>query len=194
MLLACGVMSSQYFAWWMFATPDEKAWIRRVLIGVVFLLLGLGRVLVMGITEARGIKGAGTRGHVGVAVAVGAVLISGSLLHNARLVVDRPTLEFDAANAAASWIREQPPSSRFFGFGWWSAPVLSTYSGRDFLDLDTFDVCDLRATGDYLVLDRYVTKIAFPDPPFDHLRVVGIDSVEFGDDTSIWQIVPAVEC
>ena len=39
MLLACGVMSSQYFAWWMFATPDEKAWIRRVLIGVVFFAL-----------------------------------------------------------------------------------------------------------------------------------------------------------
>ena len=191
--LGLAVMITAYLLWWFFVTPDQKAWLRRIIIALLFLMIGLAHLVAHGAAEAKRDRFQMRPELLGCALAL-ALLVAGPAAHNARLIVKNDDTELRVANAAADFVRAAPPDARFFGLGWWSAPVISAYSERDFLDLSIFDTCTLRPEGDYLVLDRYATLIAFREPPLDQFRVTGVEVTTFSKDTSIWHIAPPADC
>ena len=185
-------MVSSYFMWWFFITPDAKAWLRRVLIALVLLTIALAHLVAHAAAEQRRERVVRPE-LLGCALALG-LLVIGPGAHNARLTVQSNDAELQVVNSAAEFVRSAPADARFFGLGWWSAPVISAYAERDFSDLSIFDTCTLRPEGEYLVLDRYTTLIAFHEPPLDHFHVTGVEVTTFSDDTSIWHIAPPADC
>ena len=74
--------------------------------------------------------------------------------------VERAQADLDQL-AVAQAIRELPPDAKIFGWGWWKAPVLALFSGREIMDFyrwrpDMIDALPRK----YLVLDATVKAYA----------------------------------
>ncbi|MGA0894493.1 MAG: ArnT family glycosyltransferase, partial [Ilumatobacteraceae bacterium] len=154
-MVQCGLLafSACYFAWWILVTPDEKARLRRVIIGIVVLL-----VLVAMLVADSETRRESTRPVLALA---GLMLIAGTVVENARVVLAQDRQRLVQTEAAAEWVRGLSPSARLYGVGWWQAPAVSAYSQRGFYDLYDVDRCLLDPARDYFVIDEYSRTIAF---------------------------------
>jgi MFS family permease len=184
-----------YFVWWFFITPDEKAWYRRVIVAIFLFLLGLFHLLVVAAADRAESRATVARRLSAPVLVVVLLLVVGPLTRITHEILHPNTTELDTVVAAAAWVNSKPAGDRFFGYDFWSAPVISSYANRDFLDLKQVDGCSLRVGHDYLVLDRYATTLGFPGGfNFASRKVAPITEVKFGDNTSIWEIGPAATC
>lgn len=200
-LLSYGLI---YVVWWMAATPTEKAWLRRITIGLFALVLAGTLLLVAhfrAILAARPSVPRLARDpsvYAGVALLAVLVLIALPTVKQS-IERDRSRTELSAAEElSAEVLRLSEDGAEFFGVGWWSAPVISLYSTVGMENLQSTDICgaDRQTFTDdadsFLVWDRYAEGIVgkvppeWPDVAFEETGI----STRAG---TLWRIVPASE-
>lgn len=169
------LFAEMYFVWWLAVTPTEKAWLRRIVIGIIALALA---AIITGMVFTRVFPAAGPgwwRLPLGLAASVTAALLLLQLVPTAVRTVATAAPDYDGTDAlsdlAGDVERLSNEGAVFYGVGWWSAPAVSVYSGVDFGDLQRTDPCsaklnDAAEEGDaYLVWDFYARSLANePDP------------------------------
>jgi hypothetical protein len=145
-----------YLVWWMGVTPTEKAWLRRIYIGLACLGtisaiawgLALRGMLEHSNTAARRILCAALCLSVAVLYAqfvIGALRAPALPAHSEEVKL---TLE------AAERVRQMDPDDLVFAYGWYAAPTIALHSGREFIDLSDWPIGRYPGHRAYLVADR----------------------------------------
>lgn len=171
------VFAEYYFVWWLAITPTEKAWLRRATIGIFALLLAVGLVAALAISLLR--RSAQLTLPVRAAAGLVAVLSVLAVAFVGWPTAGRTYRSFTTGASAEAGLVElagdvdrlSDDGAQFYGIGWWSAPVVSLYSGVDFGDLYSSDICSPEALeafsdGDaYLVWDFYAEALSNTHDP-----------------------------
>jgi hypothetical protein len=174
LLGALALIAILYATWWMFITPTEQAWLRRILNGLV--LQEVIAILIMSSAarlawktfapRAESVKQAiYSKWHAVMHVAIIFMLGTSTffLFMRGQVLFLRPP---SAAAYAAELemfevVHDLPAQARIFGFGWWQAPVIALFSGRNIDDLEQWRIDDVVALPDkYIVMDQYALAIA----------------------------------
>jgi hypothetical protein len=146
-----------YLVWWFAVTPTERAWLRRLLIGLVVVNLLYALLAVVFVRQAR--DAAPRRpfrsvpaGAVALLVVVGALFGAPKVWRGLDSMVTRNP-QVDAIEDAARAIRNGSPELRYWGEGWWSSPVVSLVADVPFRNMGNVHPCTLDAERDVLVWD-----------------------------------------
>ncbi len=149
-----------YFIWWIFISPTDRAWHRRIMPGiilyeicfVVLLFLIYEFYIKKRIKNKKFIKTFSLSASIFLICLSGYYLIAGE---NIRISFN-DTEEKRQIMQVARYMTTFPSDSEFFGFKWWQAPVISFASGKVFKDFFLSE--EMKTAGDkqnkYLVLDR----------------------------------------
>ncbi|GAA1963149.1 hypothetical protein GCM10009798_23780 [Nocardioides panacihumi] len=176
LLVLASVYAGGYLAWWLAVTPTEKAWLRRVAIGLVAFAVACLVLAGVVIDRLRARNGEGrlSRGVVWfAALATTAALVLGvfAVKPTARGIIDSARADqnsatLTAARAAGKHAHELAASgATLYGIGWWSAPAVSLYGNVSLQDLSTVkDPCVVTKQDAYVVWDWYAMNIANPVP------------------------------
>ncbi|HEY8525564.1 MAG TPA: hypothetical protein VIL48_11400 [Acidimicrobiales bacterium] len=205
-LLVTAVMAVSYIGWWMLLVPERKAWIRRILPGlllldVVYLLLApwvmrAGRAAWArwrdrsGPAFARRAPALALAGALALAAVTALPYAAGKLTSNGGDLVAGEPEWLDATRAAAAYV-ESHDEQRFYGDEWWSAPVVSLMSGVDFYNLGDTPSCSLDPARDRLVWDYDAKTRLRPEPWTRSGRLVFEEVATFGEYVSIYAVGPA---
>ncbi|MEM5340216.1 hypothetical protein [Paraburkholderia azotifigens] len=157
-----------YFFWWMFISPTAMTWLRRILDGLVLLQCLVVVALVAGwprrpdphmLSSARE-----PRGNVVLVVAlIPAIACSLLLARNGESLTRQPQVPDYALTMykMADTVRALPADATIFGTGWWQAPVVSLFSGRQFENFEHWRTDRINAVHDkYFVTDMYTEGIS----------------------------------
>lgn len=149
-----------YFVWWIFITPTDRAWHRRIMPGIILYEICFVVLLfvVYRLFEKNSIKG--KKVFKLLPALAGLLFFAGAgygLLKTENIKISfKETKEKTEIMQAARYMTTFPAGSVFFGFKWWQAPVISFASGKVFRDFFLSD--EMKITGEkkdkYLVLDR----------------------------------------
>lgn len=157
-----------YFAWWLLVTPTEKAWHRRIFNGL--LLLAIAAPLLF--DQVRRRLPESRIAALVAALPILALIYSGLVNFrffetDNRWAAFRQTVEF---------MRAAPQTARFYGFGWYSAPVFSLYSGRRVHDLNVRkQFIDANDGEHYLLVDANMIHVGVRERALrnlDHRTVI----------------------
>lgn len=121
-----------YLGWWLSLTPDSKAWLRRILDGVI--CANLGAALAIATLNRR-------RGYI--AIGMRAVLIAAPLimmLVTTWRVLHTPFPDVTQIRQTVARVRQIPDDAYLFGIGWGSSPLIALLSGRHLLDFNDIPV------------------------------------------------------
>lgn len=184
-----------YLVWWLFMTPTEKAWLRRVIIGWVVMMVALLVVAGISWTSAR-IRWPETRfrhARVPAAVATFAVGVvyagpaAALAAKNYDTYTEPPTTRENDVAAVVQYVEELGVRGDMpCGLHWWGAPVISLYADLPFCNLEQINPCTVPYRGllesgrVFLVWDRYAQAIIAATPPeraaFTYSRVASPSS------------------
>lgn len=164
-LLACGASASGYFLWWLFITPTDMAWLRRILDGVLLQEILLVTVFFAclstlwlkppALTLPRKLLAAGAAAIL--VLCAFPVFILGQTLTSPPMATQADHDELRLAQD----LKQLPTNAVLFGFGWWKAPVLTLFSGRTLMNFDHWDSASINALPvKYLVVDEYSQALA----------------------------------
>lgn len=192
LLVLASVYAGGYLAWWLAITPTEKAWLRRIAIGLVALALAC--LLLVGIvsdglrrrptTSARpralfACAGALTAATVILGVVV-AVPTTRDIVNAAgdKTAGDKSAANLSAAEDAGAAARALAnEGATLYGWGWWSAPAVSLYGDVPLRDLSAgVQPCDVASQDAYLVWDWYAINIVGPVPHISGFKVTRVPS------------------
>lgn len=129
-----------YFGWWLLITPTEKAWGRRIIIGLLLLewlscikgfyifdwLVEKGKLSIS--RSAKAIAETVICGFAIIFVSFGMQVYNGDAKKGA----------VELAQVVQQKARDE--QAVICGNGWWQAPTISFYSGVDFADLSELDL------------------------------------------------------
>jgi hypothetical protein len=191
-----------YWAWWLVVTPTEKAWLRRILIGLLLMSVAYALLAGAAIERARTVRldSARTRAVISAAALVGVVAVgflawsaATTARHTFRTFASPSDDTQQAITVAVDHAEElEGDGATLFGGGWWSAPVVSLFADAPLEDLTQLDACSpedqtLLASGKaILVWDWYAMRIVGPTP---HQN--GFEFVPLGTPSSyagFWQL------
>ncbi len=198
LLIWLATYAGLYLVWWFFITPTEKAWLRRLVIGLV--ALAIMYVLEVALAVARVRDRTGTGGPAGVnpaGVILAAALLAAGLitmpvaLRNLRLIEAGQADFLADAQAAGQWVNQASQGATAYGIGWWSAPVVSLEAGVGLGNLSTVDPCEV-GPEDVVVWDYYARGIASPEPALSGYEFE-LDRT-FGNYATMYRIVSLKEC
>lgn len=135
-LLALTMVSVFYLVWWMAITPTEKAWLRRIYIGLTCLSIissiSLAKLMSIALTQHRPITRVASAGLC-------LVLLFAYLPFVARALKSPVSFqrseELSRTLEVADLIKRLQQEDLVFASGWYAAPTLAIYSGREFIDL-----------------------------------------------------------
>lgn len=157
-----------YFGWWLFITPTQKAWFRRIING--YILLEVSVIVVLFFINTYILQNLNLKKNnfvkfssiflINLFFVVIFVLLPTKLTNFNISFMDS---EFKKNTEKASiFMNTLPPQSKFFGFGWWQAPILSFESKKVFFNLD-FDVHMSEPgikSNKFLIIDSFAQKTA----------------------------------
>ena len=153
-----------YFFWWLLIGPTYMAWLRRIMNGLllqqILLILSIGA---LGEAYRRSQKLALPMRLLSATLAASLLVAEGYLTWNGDLVVHPPALDEAGIDqlAVAQAMRDLPPDAKIFGWGWWKAPQLALFSGREIMDYYRWAPATIDALPHkYLVLDATVKSMA----------------------------------
>lgn len=147
-------VAALYLLWWIAITPTIMMWLRRVMLGLLFVQLTLIFLAMHGLRQRR--VGAKLAGGLLLMLAVG-ISASGQLLWHRP---DRSTgLIGDQQFFHA--VANLPSEALIFGSGWWQNPVTALVSGRKMQNEEawTNERFQQAAKEGYWVFDRYATTL-----------------------------------
>ncbi len=111
-----------YFVWWLLVTPTEKAWPRRIFNGLLLVAIAAPIVLRQAWQSLRE--------NPGQASVVMLPIVALAYAGLANLQLTSLDNRHSAVENVVEFMRNSPQHARFYGYGWYSAPVFSLYSGR----------------------------------------------------------------
>lgn len=166
-------ISLAYIIWWIFITPTEQAWLRRILNGLILqqvIAVYAAYILIKRVrAELEKRQEEGTKKFLKIlkhsVFIAGFILISISILFfsvNGQVLTrsTKPSKEILEETAIANIIRQLPVEAKIFGAGWWQAPVLALFSGRDIDNIEAWDKNALSELSEkYLVFDLYALAL-----------------------------------
>ena len=185
-----------YAAWWLAVTSTEKAWLRRITIGL--LALALAGVLLTWLVAKATITRTGPTAirltAVALAAVVGLVLVLVAVATVPRNVrwMTAPSEAEGLTELATAVAELDEVGAELYGLGWWSAPVVSLYSGVDLENLGTTAVCEspvrevIESGSAFLIWDQYAQGLRSPEPSFRGVTFVATDVVTYYG--TIWQV------
>jgi hypothetical protein len=184
-----------YEVWWMFITPTQKAWLRRLVIGLVSLNLlyaVLIVVLVAGAFAARSDRRLLlARASSAVVLAVLAATVTLPVaVREAREMRDRPSTRLDSIEEAAVAVRDLAKDHRIFGDHWYSAPVMSLESDIGFYDVSQMGFCDFDPARDVLVFDHDAQAALDHQPRTRDGRLVFEEIADYPGAATLYSIAP----
>ncbi len=148
LLGAIGSAALIYLYWWLLITPTEMMWLRRIMLGLLFVLMAS---LLAGSCLWR-------EGVSGRTASLGALALVLVLVLPGQLIVERPDRSISAGHdfAFAEAVRSLPRDALIFGSGWWQAPVAALLSERQVHNEEAWSVHRFEQDGRaaFLVLDR----------------------------------------
>ncbi|NTW40209.1 MAG: hypothetical protein HGA44_10040 [Cellulomonadaceae bacterium] len=188
-----------YVAWWLAVTSTEKAWLRRITIGLFVLMLAAA---LLSLLVAR-LLYRSPRPHGGLPLPVASVTTAATTLALAVIVAQGLGASLDTLTSASrlSEVAEvsdevadlSAEGADLYGIGWWSAPVVSLYSGVGMENLSQTDYCDpdtlavIQAGEAYMVWDFYAENLASPTP--NPYAEVVYERTSLGNDfATLWRI------
>ena len=148
-----------YFGWWLLITPTEKAWGRRIIIGL-FLLEWICCMKSCSFFERLTKQGkfaisAKARAMTGTVIGIFSIIfiIFGMWEYD---IMDR-----QGVTSMAEVVSERAESENavICGMGWWQAPVIAFAAGVDFADLEKLDLENVQEPV-YFVADTSFLKEA----------------------------------
>lgn len=130
-----------YFGWWLLITPTEKAWGRRIIIGVVlFEWITSIRVLQIFLwgfsSKAKLYENKKRKAIIETVVSVFALLFVAFGTEKCSTDSKKGTMEL----AEIVKQKAEQENAIFCGRGWYQAPAVSFYSGVSFVDLEQIDL------------------------------------------------------
>lgn len=163
-------VAAAYLLWWLFITPTAHAWLRRIMNG---LLLQQVVTLIVANWLAHGAlalmrnrapaSGIGAVSTGGLATALAAIVMLTAVKGQVAFRSPAPPPWAAGVMDMARSLRALPADARYFGYGWWQAPVLALLSGKKIDDLERWLPMEVDAVPEkYLVLDFYVLQIKMP--------------------------------
>ena len=155
-LLGLAAISTCYMVWWMGITPTEKAWLRRIYIGLIALsLLGMTALFHSIRTALDARIGAPLRFGYSV-LAVALIALYAPFVKRAIQVPVSfsPTPGITETLAAARFVSGLGPDSLVFAHGWYAAPTVALHSGRRLIDFTDWPIGDFPGRNAYVVADR----------------------------------------
>ncbi|MEX2500235.1 MAG: glycosyltransferase family 39 protein [Wenzhouxiangellaceae bacterium] len=163
------VSITAYFVWWLLVTPTQKAWHRRIFNGL--LLLAIAAPIV--IEEAR--QRLRSRPVLTLIAALPVLALIYSGLVNFKFAASEKS-RLRAIREVVEFMREAPPNARFYGYNWYSAPIVSLYSGRRVHDLGAWKYFIKPGTRPhYLLVDAQMVRTGVRERAlrnFDYRTVV----------------------
>lgn len=163
-LLTLSLTAGAYFIWWIFLTPTNMAWLRRILNGLlilqmlsVFVVFALIREIAASMAKPSLLKRA-------IMIPVICLIVASQFMmvwHGGIFSNDPQPSNFDFEQMTASKIlRELPADAKLFGSGWWKAPVLALFSGRQMMNFEHWSPKEINVLPrKYLVLDGFAKSI-----------------------------------
>lgn len=140
-LFALSLVSVFYIVWWMGITPTEKAWLRRIYIGLTCLSV-IGSIALA--TFASHVFNARSIAAKATAAVFVTILCFAYVPFTLRAMQSPISFErspqLAASVAAAELVSRQPQDALLFGYGWYAAPTISLYSGRSFDNLTDWPI------------------------------------------------------
>lgn len=141
-----------YFCWWLFVTPTQKAWHRRIMDGG--LLLNLSWVYAAALVSEHLASSAGWRKLLRP-VAVLACLAFGISFYRfdlkTAIQLNRDDVKF---NKVLGLVKSLPRDARLYGIGWNSSPVISLLTERPLDDINDTIIGEIPASVPaYLIAD-----------------------------------------
>ncbi len=201
------VYAGGYLVWWMAITPDAKAWLRRIIIGLVaiacmyLLLAGMVKDRLREPTPLISSVSRWRRISVQTGVAVLAVLyflcaLPGLANLNSQVAAMWKTEPTEANDQLIGQLASQSKAllaqgDVLYGSGWWSAPNVALYADVPLANLLSVKACDA-ATGiptgkAFLIWDYYAVHLVSPTPQSTVYTFSQVDKNRYG---SIWKIAP----
>ena len=161
--------ASLYLAWWLALTPTSRAWLRRVIDGLLLQEIMVAILVVWGARIAyrslRDRKIGAPRDRLRIVV-VGALtcllFLGGGKLVGSNLprlgMSMKPTPTREAIDAMVATMRSLPDEAVFYGKGWYRVPVVALLSGRGMSDFNRFPVplYDQPLHHTYFVVDNHM--------------------------------------
>lgn len=126
------LVAFSYFGWWLLITPTEKAWARRILIGV--LLMEFVTVFVIDMLYKKYFNKYFKLLIIGIIIMLS--IIAGQKIVKISDEEKQDTLE---AVEFIKKYKEQNPETVICGGDWWSAPVMQVLTGIPFSDINNVD-------------------------------------------------------
>lgn len=166
-------ISLAYIIWWLFITPTEQAWLRRILDGLVLqhvLAIYTAYILIKKLWSEFKDRNEGRSNSIQKKLKYSALFASliliftaaGFLSINGQVLTRSPKPSQGAIeeSAIADIIRQLPSNAKIFGAGWWQAPVVALFSGRDIDNIETWDKKALSELPEkYLIFDGYALTL-----------------------------------
>lgn len=177
-----------YFVWWLLITPSQKAWYRRILNGTILLEVSvaiisvlLTKILSRSTLRFRDSNSLGILfSHLPFFFMVTCFLFYGS--YDNLIISFNNTPEKISVYKIANLIKSLPQDSKFYGMGWWQAPLISFAADKNFIDL-TRDP-DILIPGEkknsFLVADFYT--LAFASEELNNTLYQFVYSVKYQDE------------
>lgn len=166
-------ISLAYIIWWAFITPTEQAWLRRILNGLVLqLALAVYAAYILISTVWTDFKNRNKIANSSMLIklknpiSLACFMLIGIatlfLSFNGQVLMRSPNPVPGVMEeiAIADIIRKLPGDARIFGAGWWQAPVVALFSGRDIDNIDAWNTIAVSELPEkYLVFDVYALKL-----------------------------------
>jgi hypothetical protein len=167
-LLTLSMVAGAYFIWWIFLTPSGMAWLRRIMDGLILLQM-LSVVVVFTLVREIAASTAKRSLLKGAMIIPVICLIAAAQMmmvwHGGIFTSDpKPTNRDSEQMTAAKILRELPADGKLFGSGWWKAPVLALFSGRQMVNFEHWSPKEINALPrKYLVLDGFAKSLAMEE-------------------------------
>ncbi|BCF98051.1 hypothetical protein PPGU19_026200 [Paraburkholderia sp. PGU19] len=159
-----------YFLWWIFISPTPMTWLRRILDGLLLLQCLIAVLLAVIWAQSAGRNGgrifATSLSNVLMLIALLPVVIGQlTLIRNGQTFTRPPQVpeyQLDTYKLADT-VRKLPADATIFGAGWWQAPAVALFSGRNFSNFEHWRASRIDAVSDkYFVADMYTIGISQP--------------------------------
>lgn len=154
-IVGLAAVSACYVAWWLGVTPTEKAWLRRIYIGL--LCLAVIGTTAMSISAKAMFSGPSGK----IRVLHGLVFVAFFTLY-APFVLQavkgspsfKPRQSLADTLTASRYVAGLEKDAAIFAYGWYAAPTIALQSGREFIDLSDWPIGKYLGRKTYLVADQ----------------------------------------